>query len=197
MSHMDASQVIDLILGEEASGAADHLKSCRRCRQLHRTWIRRMESLRDLHRESLDEAESHRLRVMYRQLGPHPSVGGRWLASLVRASDGQLAAVRGVASGTILEYSAGPYNVLLRVATPDLRSTIAVYGQLTKDDGAPDLSGWASFVADDGADFICTLDRFGEFHLPSGAPGCYRVVLWVGGEVVEIDDLRIGIDGTH
>ena len=194
MNHLSESQVIDLICGEDIAEATEHLKSCRRCRLLHRTWIQRMELLRDLHRESLDDAELHSLRAMYRHLGPKPSLGTRWPATLVRASDGALAAVRGTASGTILEFSAGPYDVLLRVGTPDRRSTVAVYGQLTKGEGAGDLTGRASFTAGDGTTFICDVDRFGEFFLPDGTAGRYRVQLWINGGIVEIEDLQIGID---
>ena len=194
MNHLSESQVIDLIGGEDIAGAVEHLKSCRRCLNLHRTWIRRMEALRDLHRENLDEAEIHSLRAMYRHLGPKPSLGTRWTATLVRASDGQLAAVRGTASGTILEFSAGPYDVLFRVGTPDRRSTVAVYGQLTGGEGAGDLAGRASFTAGDGSTFICDVDRFGEFFLPDGTAGRYRVQLWINGGILEIEELEIGID---
>ena len=194
MNHLSEAQIIDLICGEELAKADEHLKSCQRCRLLHRTWIRRMESLRDLHRESLDEAELHSLRAMYRYLGPKPSLGTRWTATLVRASDGQLAAVRGTASGSILEFSAGPYNVLFRVGTPDRRSTVAVYGQLTGREGAGDLAGRAAFTAGDGTTFICDVDRFGEFFLPDGTAGRYRVQLWINGGVVDIEELEIGID---
>ncbi len=197
MNHLGESQIIDLMCGEKGGQAADHLDSCVRCRRLHRRWIGRLESLRDLHRETLDQAELHNLRVMYRHLGPRPSLGRRWAARLVRASDGQLAAVRGVASGTILEFSAGPYGVLLRVGTPDRRSTVAVYGQLTRGEDAGDLTGRASFAAGDGSTYVCDVDQFGEFFLPAGKPGRYRVQLWIGGEIVAIDDLEIGVDGPH
>jgi hypothetical protein len=52
---------------------------------------------------------------MYRQLGPQPVEGFRWAARLVRGSAMQPAAVRGVVSGSITEYEAGPYNLLMRV----------------------------------------------------------------------------------
>ncbi len=194
MNHLSESQVIDLICGEDIAEAAEHLKSCRRCHHLHRSWIRRMDSLRDLHRESLDDAELHNLRAMYRHLGPKPSLGTRWPATLVRASDAPLAAVRGTTAGTILEFSAGPYNVMFRVGTPDRRSTVAVYGQLTSGEGTGDLAGRASFTAGDGTTFICDVDRFGEFFLPDGTAGRYRVQLWINGGIVEIEELQFGID---
>lgn len=194
MSHVSESQIIDLICGEDLAEAAEHLKSCRRCRDLNRTWMRRMESLRDLHREGLDDAELHNLRAMYRHLGPKPSLGTRWSAKLVRDSDAPLAAVRGTTSGAILEFSAGPYDVLFRIGTPSRRSTVAVYGQLTSGEGAGDLAGSASFTAGDGTTFICDVDQFGEFYLPDGTAGRYRVQLWIGDVIVEIEELQIGLD---
>jgi hypothetical protein len=196
MNHLSPSQLIDLICGEDIADAEEHLASCRQCRLLHQTWIRRIEDLTDLHRETLDEAEIHYLRTMFRHLGPKPSLGTRWLAVLQRASDRPLAAVRGTASGSTLEYAAGPFHILLRVGTPDRRSSVAVYGQLENPEGG-DLSGKASFTADDGTTRICDVDRFGEFFLADGSAGRYRVQLWIDGEVVEIDDLHIGLDDTR
>jgi hypothetical protein len=109
-------------------------------------------------------------------------------------SDAQLASVRGAAAGTILQYSAGPYVILLRVEAAEARSAVSVHGQLVRDEAAGDLSGRASLFAPDGMSYICDVDRFGEFHLAEGTPGRYRVLLWIDGEVVDLDEIQIGSD---
>ena len=50
MDHLTAEQIIDLIGGDEPPGARAHLNACSTCRELHETWLRRMDSLRDLER---------------------------------------------------------------------------------------------------------------------------------------------------
>jgi hypothetical protein len=197
MDHITEQTIVDLIGGDEIAGAQEHLASCARCRELHRRWIERMELLRDLHRETLDEAELHRLRVMYRQLGPQPVEGVRWVARLVRGSAMQPAAVRGVVSGGIAEYEAGPYTLLVQVGPAGRGSTVSVHGQLTTTRGDAGSGGTMALSSTDSGAHVCDIDRFGEFHLKSVAPGRYRALLWVDGGAIELVDLSIGGDETQ
>ena len=194
MDHITEQTIVDLIGGGEIAGAREHLAACGRCRKLHRRWIERMESLRDLHRESLDEAELHRLRVMYRQLGPQPVEGFRWAARLVRGSAMQPTAVRGAVSGSITEYEAGPYNLLMRVGPAGRGSTVSVHGQLTTTRGDAGSGGTMALSSTDSGAYVCDIDRFGEFHLKGVSPGRYRALLWVDGGAIELFDLSIGGD---
>ena len=195
MDHLTAEQIIDLIGGDEPPGAREHLGSCSTCRELHMTWLRRMDSLRDLEREGLDEAEMHRLRVMYRQLGPKRAEGAHWLASLVRSSQGAPAAVRGEASGTISEYEAGPYSLLLRVGPVGRGEKVSVHGQLTTPRGEGG-GGTLALSSADGRAYVCDIDRFGEFHLRQVPIGRYRALWWIEDGAVEVADLEIGGDET-
>ena len=197
MEHITDQTVVDLIGGAEIAGAEEHLASCAQCRELQRIWVQRLASLRDLQRESLDESELHRLRVMYRQLGPRPVEGMRWVARLVRGSDLQPAAVRGVVSGSIIEYEAGPYTLLVRVGPGGRGSKVSVHGQLTTSAGDAGSSGTMALSSTDNGAYICDIDRFGEFHLKGVSPGRYRALLWVDGGAIELVDLSIGGDETH
>lgn len=193
MNHLTAAQIIDLIGGDEQPGAREHLDSCSACRELHQTWLRRMDSLRDLERERLDESELHKLRVMYRQLGPKRADGAHWLASLVRSSDSAPAAVRGAASGAISEYEAGPYTLLVRVGPVGRGEKVSIHGQLTATGG--ELGGGTlALSAADGRAYVCDIDRFGEFHLQRVPSGHYRALWWFEGGAVEVVDLEIGND---
>lgn len=193
MNHLTAAQLVDLIGGEDVPGAREHLDACSTCREQHQTWTRRMSSLQDLELESLDEAEMHKLRVMYRQLGPKRSEETHWLARLVRSSDSQPAAVRGIAADRITEYEAGPYTLLLRVGQARRGEAVSVHGQLTSRRGDSG-SGTMALSAADGRAYVCDIDQFGEFHLKQVLSGRYRALWWVEDGAVEVADLEIGVD---
>jgi hypothetical protein len=193
MDHLTSAQIVDLIGGGDEPGAREHLDECPACRELEATWIGRMDSLRELEQERLDPAEVHRLRVMYRQLGPKRIEGSYRLASLVRSSDRQPAAVRGVAAGRVSEYEAGPYTLLVTVGPVGRRETVAVHGQLTASRGEAG-SGMMTLSSANGRAYICDIDRYGEFHLREVIPGRYRALWWVDEGAVEVADLEIGTD---
>lgn len=193
MDHLSSARIVDLIGGEDVPGARKHLDSCSSCRELHQTWLQRIESLRDLDLESLDEAELHKLRAMYRQLGPRRSEGAHWLARLVRTSDILPAPVRGVAADTISEYEAGPYTLLLRVGPTGRGEAVSVHGQLTGTRGESG-GGTLALSAVDGRAYVCDIDQFGEFHLQRVRTGRYRALWWVDDGAVEVADLEIGVD---
>ncbi len=196
MEHLTDERIVDLIGGDEIPGAHEHLDSCSRCRALHQQWLLRMELLRDLYRETIESPELHRLRVMYRELGPQPAGAARWLARLVRTSVLQPAAVRGAVSGSIAEYEAGPYNLLLRVGPTGRGSTVSVHGQLTAARGDVGGGGTMALSALGGRAYVCDIDRFGEFHLAGVVPGRYRALWWIDGGAIELADLAIGDDET-
>jgi hypothetical protein len=193
MDHLTAAQIVDLIGGEDIPGARRHLEACSRCRELEAIWVRRMDSLREIEREGLDPAELHKLRVMYRQLGPKRAEGAHWLANLVRSSDRQPVAVRGAASGRVSEYEAGPYTLLVRVGPVSRKATVSVHGQLTRKHGDAGV-GTMALSAADGRAYVCDIDRFGEFHLREVTPGRYRALWWLDQGAVEVTDLEIGTD---
>lgn len=193
MDHLTAAQIVDLIGGEESAEARQHLASCSRCRELEAAWVRRMDSLRELAREGLDPAELHRLRVMFRQLGPGRDEAEHWLATLVRSSDRQPVAVRGAASGTVSEYQAGPYTLLVRVGPVSRRETVSVHGQLTQRHGESG-AGTMALSSADGRAYVCDIDQFGEFHLREVPTGRYHALWWLERGAVEVTSLEIGTD---
>jgi hypothetical protein len=133
---------------------------------------------------------------MYRELGPQPAGAARWLARLVRTSVLQPVAVRGAVSGSISEYEAGPYNLLLRVGPTGRGLTVSVHGQLTTMRGDVGGGGTLALSALDGRAYVCDIDRFGEFHLAGVVPGRYRALWWIDGGAIELADLAIGGDET-
>ncbi len=194
MDHLTEAHIIDLIEGEGPSEAEAHLAECSQCRSAQRLWQERIESLREMSRESLDDAELHRLRVLYRQLGPGKDQAPRWIARLVRSSAAAPAAARGVASGEIMEYSAGPYTLMLRVGAQGSRSTVSVIGQIATNDRDRGIGGTFALTPPNGRVRLSDVDQFGEFNLPEVAPGSYRGTWWFGDQIMVVHDVEIGTD---
>lgn len=191
MKHLTAAQIVELVGGGEVAGGEEHLRSCAGCRRMVEEWGEKLAALRELDRQALDPTELHRLRVMYRQLGPQRSEGHSWVATLLRRSDRQPAAVRGGSSGVVSEFEAGPYTLLVRVGPENRRSRIAVHGQLSSRRGSAG-DGTMALSAADGRAYVCDIDHFGEFHLDGVVPGRYRALFWLQDDAVEVADLEIG-----
>lgn len=194
MNHLTEAHIIDLIEGEGSSEAEAHLADCSRCRSEKRIWVERLEALREMSRESVDESELHRLKVLYRQLGPGQGRAPRWIASLVRSSAAAPAAARGVASGEIAEYSAGPYTLMLRVGAQGSRPTVSVIGQIATVDQDRDIGGTFALTPPTGPVRLSDVDQFGEFNLPEVEPGSYRGTWWFGDQIMVVHDVEIGSD---
>ena len=194
MDHMSEGQIIDLIQGEGPSGAEDHIAQCSECRSVQHFWVERIDALREMSRESLDESELHRLRVLFRQLGPGQNRAPHWIAKLVRSSHSAPAAARGVASGEIMEYSAGPFNVMFRVGARGSRSTVSVVGQIEAVEAGNEIGGSFSLVSPGMPERFSDVDQFGEFHLPDVAPGSYRGTWWFEDQIMIVPEIEIGTD---
>ena len=194
MDHLTEAHIIDLIEGEASSEAETHLAVCSECRSAKRLWVDRIEALREMSRESVDESELHRLRVLYRQLGPGQDRAPRWIAKLVRSSAGAPAAARGVASGEIAEYSGGPYTIMLRVGARGSRPTVSVIGQIASTEQDRDIGGTFALTPPNGRVRLSDVDQFGEFNLPEVEPGSYRGTWWFGDQIMVMHDVEIGTD---
>lgn len=194
MDHLTTSEIIDLIEGEGSPEAETHLGGCSECRSEKQLWIERIEALREMNRESVDESELHNLRVLFRQLGPGRNRGPRWIAELVRSSSAAPAAARGVASGEIMEYNAGPYTLMLRVGAQGSRSTVSVIGQIARAEDQRGIGGTFALTPPNGRVRLSDVDRFGEFNLPEVMPGNYRGTWWFGDQIMVVHDVKIGTD---
>lgn len=194
MDHMTEAQIIDLIEGEGPSEAEAHLAGCEQCSSLRELWVERLEALREMSRETLDEKELHHLKVLFRQLGPGSKPVQRWIAELVRSSVAAPEAVRGLASGEIMEYSAGPYTLMLRVGARGTRAAVSVVGQIASDDDDRKIGGTFALTPPDGRVRMSDVDRFGEFNLPEVLPGSYRGTWWHGDQLMVVHNVEIGTD---
>lgn len=174
MDHTTETQIIELLQGEDLPEVDAHLKDCDPCRSLQRLWSDRMDDLRSLDRESLDDSEIHRLRVLYRHLGPAESHVTRWLATLVRSSRTAPVAARGLVTGEIMEYSAGPFNIMLQVGARGPRSQTSVVGQIGTTEADRGIGGTFSVISATGHERFSDVDEFGEFHLEDLPVGTYR-----------------------
>lgn len=197
MKHISEDQLVDLVDGETPSEVETHLDECDRCRSRVDTLARQLDDLRDIARESVDDAELHRLLVLFRRLGPAKRGGATdWLARLVRSSssDPAPAAVRGVASGQLMEYDGGSHTVLLRAGARGSRPTVTVVGQIEPTAESGELGGTFSLTDEDGHVLVSDVDRFGEFQLDEVAPGRYSGAWWIGDRILVIPRIEIGID---
>ena len=196
MDHISEDQLVDLVTGLEDPEVRVHVGSCGRCRSRYELWLQRIEDLRDVTREGVDEREIHRLAVLYRQLGPGRDRARSWVARLVRASSWSAApaAVRGVAAGQLMEYSAGSHSVLLRVGARGSRPTVSVVGQIEAVDGDAEVGGAFALLAAEGETRIADVDRFGEFHLEGIEPGSYTGTWCFEDRVLVVPGVEIGTD---
>lgn len=194
MDHMTETQIIDLIEGEGPTEAEAHIAGCAQCGSLRKLWEERLEALREMSRETLDDTELHHLKVLFRQLGPGRKPASRWIAKLVRSSVAAPAAVRGVASGEIMEYSAGPYTLMLRVGARGTRPTVSVVGQIATVEEHRQIGGTFALTPPDGRVRLSDVDRFGEFNVPEVSPGNYRGTWWFGDQLMVVHDVEIGTD---
>ena len=194
MDHMTEEQIIDLIEGEGPPEAEAHIAGCLECRSVQRLWAERIEALREMSRENLDDSELHRLRVLYRQLGPGQNRTALWIARLVRSSAAAPAAARGVVSGQIMEYNAGPYVLMLRVGAQGSRSAVSVIGQIASVEEVREIGGTFALTPPNGQIRLSDVDEFGEFSLVGVAPGSYRGTWWFGDQFMVVHDVEIGTD---
>ena len=194
MDHTTESQIVEMLQGEDLPEVVAHLKECDSCRSLQRLWSERMDDLRALSRESLDDSEIHRLRVLYRHLGPAKNRDTGWLATLVRSSRTAPTAARGLVTGEIMEYSAGPFNLMLQVGARGPHSQASVVGQIGSDDDGLGIGGTFSVISAAGHERFSDVDEFGEFHLADLPAGTYRGTWWFEDQMLVVPSIEIETD---
>jgi len=194
MDHLTETEIIDLIGGEDAEGAEAHIGRCETCRSALGVWTDRIEALREMSRESLDDSELHRLRVLYRQLGPGKARREGLIARLIRSSAAAPAATRGIAAGEIMEFGAETHTLMLRIGARGPRSTVSVVGQIAAAGGGEKIGGVFALTPRDGRVRLSDVDQFGEFQLTDVAPGRYRGTWWFEDQLMVVPHVEIGTD---
>ncbi len=184
--HLDDDRLIDMLRGDRGDDAERrHIAGCDSCRASSEWWHRQLLGLESLAAENVGQRELHRLRVLYRQLGPQPEgARTRWLARLVRATGEVVPALRGSAAPRLLEFQGGPLRVVVQLTGSTL------HGQLLND--ADDIDGGTLVLtADDGAAYTAELDELGEFHLEDLRPGSYHASWWTAGERLDVAEIQV------
>jgi len=194
MKHLDVDRVIEAVAGRASDAERVHVEACDRCRSEVESWRHDLEALRELEAESLSDGEIHRLRVMFRQLGPSREKASL-VARLVRRSEPAAAAasVRGGVTSTFEEYQAGPFGVVLQVR-PAGHDMFDVHGQLSSDAGPVGDDAEAVLSSAGGWVGRATLDVHGEFRWHGVPAGPYALFWSVRDRHVRIDRLWIGDD---
>jgi anti-sigma factor RsiW len=194
MDHLTEVQIFDLIGGEAPAGAETHIEACPRCRSARQLWVDRIDALREMSRERLDESELHRLKVLFCQLGPGRTPSQSWIARLVRSSATAPVAARGVASGEILEFGAESHTLMLRVGARGSSSTVSIVGQIAPAQEGRAIGGIFALTPPDGRVRVSDVDQFGEFQLTDVAPGSYRGTWWFEDQMIVVPEVEIGTD---
>lgn len=191
MAHLDDDRIVDLISGTGDGDSRRHLEGCAACAERLESWRGLLAGLGVLARESVGESELHRLRTMFRQLGPGRRDATSWMARLVRSTAAATVAVRGATAAELLELEAGPYTVLVQV-TPVGRGEAAIHGQVLGEGATAGEPGTMVLQRDDGVAHVQELDDLGEFHVEPVDAGAWRVTWWLGNARIELDELRVG-----
>jgi len=194
MPHLEDLTVIELLRGEDDPDAQRHLDGCARCRETHRLWARLVEGLRELGQERVDHGELHRLKVLYRQLGPANRKRSSWEARPARSGSPATCAIRG--EGDLVELTAGPCTVVMQAETKRSGMT-SLHGQLLCEQQGVASGGRAVFVSEDGDGYVTEIDAFGEFHLDRLPVGRYRALWQVAGASVTLQSLQVGKRGDN
>jgi hypothetical protein len=197
MAHLEVDRIIDVVNGKGETAELDHIDGCVECRGEIDAWSRRLPVLESLAAEELASGELHRLRTLYRQLGP--SGKQSWIARLVRRSEpGHQAVpdpVRGALSPSFEEYDAGSWSIVLQIRPSDTEARFDIHGQMSSVAGEPHDGGDVVFASDSGPGFRATLDRFGEFRLRAVPAGIYGATWVVNNERIDLTELGIGVSG--
>jgi len=188
--HLDDARLIDLMRAADDGAASGHLAACDECRARQRWWRDRLEDLRLLRGQAVDEHELHRLTTLFRQRGPRPGGVRRWIAELVSPLAAAPAAVRG-GGAALQEYRGGPVRIVLQLQGGP-RGT--VHGQLLDETGAP-LDGGGDLVVrradDERVAFTSEIDELGEFHVAGLPPGRYAASWRIGPGRIDLDVLDL------
>ncbi len=189
MQHLHEDRLIEIARGGGSPEEHRHLASCRACTRAVRLWRKRLEGMGELAAAALSDGERHRLRVLFRQLGP----GRResWVARLVRRAPRPAPALRGQSVASLEDLEAGPYRGLLQVR-PSGDGTFELH-LMVRRGGEAAPAGSRFVLSGPGARaHVALLDEHGEVHVGGLEPGRYSAVCWLPEGRMELPEIRVG-----
>ncbi|NOZ93695.1 MAG: hypothetical protein GXP47_03005 [Acidobacteria bacterium] len=198
MDHLDDDRLLDLLRAPATREEKEHLARCSRCRQALGSWEETLGALRELEQEEVSDLEAHRLRVLFRQLGPSPA-RRHWLARLVQPGPAlsRATATRGTLTPSLFEYRAGEMSLILHVAPSRDRGRYEIHGTIQAQGERPSGGGRVVLVSDEGFGDITEPDPFGEFHFDGVPTGRYNMSWTLDEGQVDVEDVVIGEEGSE
>lgn len=191
MSHLDIVQLLSVVAGEETAQERTHLDGCASCSHELEVWRPRVEGLRELASSTVDPAEIHNLRVLFRSLGPRPE-DRSWVARVLRGRELVEAPVRGGLAASLGAYRAGPYEIVIEVRPSEFEGRFDVHGQVVDDDCIAPEHAEVVLTSPEGYADRAQLDAYGEFRLVGVPPGSSRLAWIVGDSRIDLEELEIG-----
>jgi hypothetical protein len=192
-NHLPFSLIADFAEGRQHpdTAAVAHLAACYAC-SADLAWLARTIGL--LRESSVEEPPAHAVgavKSLFRARPPRPAPLGAVLAAILRFDSARMApafALRsGAPAGRQLIYSAGPYDVDLRITPAGGRW--AVSGQLLGEElGGP---AWAEVVGH-GETLSAELSSLYEFAFTPLRPGRYTLAIEVAGRTLRLPDVDLG-----
>jgi len=193
VDHLSLDRIFAVLAGDGVVDV-DHLAGCRRCRAELDRWRERLAGLRAAEAEALSPAEEHRLRVLFRQLGPSPRRRSLVLR-LVRPPELPAPAAARGGSTLLAEFRGGSFAATIQVLPARRPGCYEVHGSLLNE-GREVAGGSAALIGGDPPyGDRGTVDAFGEFHFSDVPAGTYALVWDAAGERIELDELTIGDEG--
>jgi hypothetical protein len=191
MRHLDVVRLLSVLKGEESAQDRTHLDGCASCSHELEVWRPRLAGLRELASGTVDSAEIHNLRVLFRSLGPRPECRS-WVARMLRGPELAAAPVRGGLAATLGAYRAGPYEIVIEVLPSEIEGRFDVHGQVVGDDCVVPERSEVVLTSPEGYADRVQLDAHGEFRLVGVPPGKSRLMWIVGDSRIDLEELEIG-----
>jgi len=198
MDHLDEHRLFDLLREPPTPPEAEHLEKCPRCRRRLDSWKTIVAELRELDSQELPEAETHNLRVLFRELGPSPS-RRRLIARLVRplAQPAGAAATRGPLTASLAEYRAGDVSLILHVSPSRRPEQYEIHGTIQGQPAVGPEGRAVVLSSGEGYADVTETDALGEFHFNDVPGGRYHVSCLLGDGQLEAEDLPVGAAGEE
>lgn len=166
---------LGLIAPEERTRVAGHVSACPHC-------AAELRALRDLLAAALPSPAPAPLERLRRTVAT-------LLASPLSAA---YAGLRGPADLASLTYQAGELTIAVDAGAGARRARVPVTGLIWRAGGAAPSSGTARLIDAAGVTLTTALGPLGDFGWEAAAPGVYRLEVELPGELIVVEELRVG-----